>query len=255
MVKQLGYGRPALLLHSSMSSHRQWLSLASGLSATHSWYLPDLAGYGVEPLPAIQPWSLAAEADLLLAALPDTLKAQPLDLIGHSYGGALALHLARTQKLQIRKLVLFEPVAFHVLPQLPDASALWQEVRALADALPTLNAIQAAERFIDYWQHKGFFAGLPVRMQQQLALQVAKVSLDFQALSQEPASLADYADAVKSPVLLLSGSHSRQSAQRISAALRSVLPDVRLQRLECGHMGPVTHPDLVNKPIANFLLV
>jgi pimeloyl-ACP methyl ester carboxylesterase len=92
-------------------------------------------------------------------------------------------------------------------------------------------------------------------MQQQLALQVAKVSLDFQALSQEPASLADYADAVKSPVLLLSGSHSRQSAQRISAALRSVLPDVRLQRLECGHMGPVTHPDLVNKPIADFLLV
>ena len=89
MVKQLGYGRPALLLHSSMSSHRQWLSLASELSATHSCYLPDLAGYGAEPLPAIQPWSLAAEADLLLAALPDTLKAQPLDLIGHSYGLSL----------------------------------------------------------------------------------------------------------------------------------------------------------------------
>ncbi len=255
MVKQLGNGRPALLLHSSMSSHRQWLALSSALSATHSCYLADLAGYGAEPLPAMPPWSLAAEADVLLAALPESLKAQPLDLIGHSYGGALALHLARTQKLQIRKLVLFEPVAFHLLPQLPDASALWQEVRALADALPQLDAYQAAQRFIDYWQHNGFFAGLPGRMQQQLALQVAKVSLDFQALSQEPASLADYADTVKSPVLLLSGSHSRQSAQRICAALRSVLPDVRLQRLECGHMGPVTHPDLVNKSIAEFLMV
>lgn len=254
-MKFIGNGQSALLLHSSMSSHRQWLALAGTLSTTHCCYLPDLAGYGTEPLPVLQPWSLAAEAELLLAALPDAVKAQSLDLIGHSYGGALALHLARTQKLQIRKLVLFEPVAFHLLPQLPGASALWQEVRTLADALPQLDAAQAAGRFIDYWQHQGFFAGLPVRMQQQLAAQVAKVTLDFQALSQEPASLADYAAAVHCPVLLLSGSHSRQSAQRISAALRSALSDVGLQRLECGHMGPVTHPDLVNKPVTDFLSV
>lgn len=255
MVKQVGSGRPALLLHSSMSSHRQWLALASTLSATHSCYLPDLSGYGVQPLPAVPSWSLTAEADLMLAVLPDALKTQPIDLIGHSYGGALALHLARTQKLQVRQLVLFEPVAFHLLPQLPDASALWQEVRTLADALPQLSAAEAAARFIDYWQHQGFFAGLPARMQQQLALQVAKVTLDFQALSQEPASLADYANAIQCPVLLLSGSHSRQSAQRISAALQAVLSDVRLRRLECGHMGPVTHPDLVNRSVADFLSV
>lgn len=253
-MKISGQGQPLVLLHSSMSSHRQWLALTDQLAATHCCYLPDLAGYGAEPLPEAGIWSLAAEAELLLAALPEAVRMQPLDVVGHSYGGALALHLARTHKLQVRKLVLFEPVAFHLLPQLPDARALWQEVRHLADALPALSPPQAAARFIDYWQHQGFFAGLPARMQQQLAGQVAKVTLDFQALSQEQASLADYADAVQCPVLLLSGSHSRQSAQRISAALQSALPDVRLQRLECGHMGPVTHPDLVNKSVADFLL-
>ena len=97
MVKQLGYGQPALLLHSSMSSHRQWLSLASELSATHSCYLPDLAGYGAEPLPAIQPWSLAAEADLRAGVVARTLERQHLAFakLGVEHGDACAQAVRR----------------------------------------------------------------------------------------------------------------------------------------------------------------
>jgi len=253
MVKQLGNGRPALLLHSSMSSHRQWLSLASELSATHSCYLPDLAGYGGRPLPPPEPWSLAIEAEMVLSALSPALRQQPLDLIGHSYGGALALHLARSEKLQVNKLVLFEPVAFHLLRQLPDATGLWQEICALANVLPTLSASAAAARFIDFWQQDGFFASLPLRMQQQLAGQVAKVSCDFQALSQEPASLADYAASVQCPVLLISGCRSRAPAQRIAQALSEALVQAELLTLDVGHMGPVTDAKVVNPPILRFL--
>lgn len=252
-MKAIGSGRPALLLHSSMSSHRQWLALVNQLSATHCCYLPDLVGYGAEPSPQTLTWSLADEADQLLAALPGAVKEQPIDLIGHSYGGALALHLVRTKKLTVRKLVLFEPVAFHLLAQFADATALWQEVSGLASALPQLPAELAAARFTDYWQQDGFYAALPARMRQLLASQVAKVSLDFQALSAEPASLADYVSAISMQVLLLSGTHSRQSALRICAAFANALPVIRAVRLECGHMGPITHPDLVNPQILSFL--
>ncbi len=253
MVKQLGSGRPVLLLHSSMSSHRQWLGLVSELSANRQCLLPDLTGYGGTDLPRQQPWSLAAEAQALLQKVPAELREQPVDLVGHSYGGALALHLARCQQLKINKLVLFEPVAFHLLPQLPDASSLWQEVRTLADALPNLPDEAAAQRFIDYWQQDGFFAALPQRMQQQMAAQVAKVTLDFQALSQEPASFADYAGAIPDKVLLLTGRRSRAPAQRIARALADALPQAELVTLNCGHMGPVTDPQLVNPLILQFL--
>lgn len=253
MVKQLGSGRPVLLLHSSMSSHRQWLTLAGDLAQVQHCVLPDLTGYGGLELPKQQPWSLEAEAQALLQKLPVQLRHEPLDVIGHSYGGALALHLARCQQLKINKLVLFEPVAFHLLPQLADAGALWQEVQTLADALPGLSDEAAAQRFIDYWQQDGFFAALPQRMQQQLAAQVAKVTLDFQALSQEPASFVDYAAAISGKVLLLTGLRSRAPAQRIARALADVLPQAELVTLDCGHMGPVTEPGLVNPLILQFL--
>lgn len=253
MVKQLGSGRPVVLLHSSMSSHRQWQALANDLAADRQCLLPDLTGYGGTDLPTQQPWSLAAEAQALLRRLPAALRQQPVDLVGHSYGGALALHLARSQLLNINKLVLFEPVAFHLLPQLADAGALWQEVRALADALPDLPAEAAAQRFIDYWQQDGYFAALPARMQQQLATQVAKVTLDFQALSQEPASLADYAAAIQGEVLLFTGLRSRSPAQRIARALADVLPQAEFLTLDCGHMGLVTDPQLINPFIVQFL--
>ncbi len=253
MVKQLGSGRPVLLLHSSMSSHRQWLGLANELSAGQQCFLPDLTGYGGAELLDQQPWSLEAEAQALLQKLPAQLRHEPLDLVGHSYDGALALHLALCQQLQINQLVLFEPVAFHLLPQIADAGALWQEVRTLADALPHLPAEAAAQRFIDYWQQPGYFAALPQRMQQQLASQVAKVTLDFQALSQEPASLADYAAAIQGKVLLLTGRQSREPAQHIARTLAEVLPQADIVALDCGHMGPVTEPELVNPLIRQFL--
>lgn len=253
MVKQLGSGRPVLLLHSSMSSHRQWLPLAGELAQQQHCVIPDLTGYGGLELPKQQPWSLAAEAQALLQKLPVQCRDEPIDVIGHSYGGALALHLARCQQLQMNKLVLFEPVAFHLLPQLADAGALWQEVQTLADALPGLPDEAAAQRFIDYWLQDGYFAALPARMQQQLATQVAKVTLDFQALSQEPASLAAYAAAIQGKVLLLTGRSSRPPAQRIARALADSLPQAELVALDCGHMGPVTESGLVNPLILQFL--
>ncbi|MDZ7901532.1 MAG: hypothetical protein U5L01_02910 [Rheinheimera sp.] len=106
--------------------------------------------------------------------------------------------------------------------------------------------------FIDYWQFDGFFSGLPLRMQQNLADQVAKVTLDFQALIGEPLLLADY-QRLNLPLLLLSGSKSRRSAQSISELLHQTIKASELRLVATGHMGPVTDPALVNSEICSFL--
>ena len=247
-----GAHTPLLCLHSSLSSGRQWQALLHDLNLPA--LAPDLLGYGRSVLPPSHDnFSFRDEAKALLAQLPAEYLQYPVDLVGHSYGGAFAMHLVRTGLLKVRRLVLFEPVAFHLLPQLSDAGLLWQEVSALAAAMPELSPLAAAERFIDYWQQPGYFAALPARMQQQFSSQVGKVTLDFQALSEEPATLAQYAQALQCPVLLLCGLDSRASARRISQALASTLPAVQLTELACGHMGPVTHPELVNPVIQQFL--
>jgi lipase len=71
---------------------------------------PDLLGHGSSPYEP--PWDLGTH----MHAIIETVGIAPAVLIGHSFGGRLALELsARAPKL-VPKLVLLDP-AIHVLPQ------------------------------------------------------------------------------------------------------------------------------------------
>jgi pimeloyl-ACP methyl ester carboxylesterase len=256
-MKIVGQGQPVLLLHSSLSSHKQWLPLVGQLSEKFQLLQPDLLGYGSYPVAEFQAepkHQLAVEADAVLAQIPVALLQQPMLLIGHSFGGAVALHLARTGKIKLKALILYEPVAFHLLANSADAEAiaLTAEVVALSQQMPHLPAWDAARLFVDYWQQQDYFQHLPARMQQQMVSQVWKVPQDFSALIGEPATLADY-QQISCPVLLLRGSESRRSALLISEMLERIWPEASVKTLPAGHMGPVAAAELVNAQILEFI--
>jgi pimeloyl-ACP methyl ester carboxylesterase len=256
-MKIIGLGAPVLLLHSSLSSHKQWLPLAALLSEHHRLLLPDLLGYGrnsAAEFSANPSHSLAIEAAAILAQLPDEVRQQPVILIGHSFGGAVALHLARTAQLKLKALILYEPVAFHLLAAstLAEAKVLTAEVVALSAKMPALPAREAAQLFVDYWQQQDYFQRLPARMQQQMAMQVWKVPQDFSALINEPAMLVDY-QQIRCPALLLRGAQSRRSALLISELLQGIWPEASVKTLPAGHMGPVAAAELVNAQIVDFI--
>lgn len=242
-----------LLLHSSLSSGRQWQVLKrqwpdfEGLS-------PDLFGYGTEPVMLQRPFRLEQEAAPFVSWLLEQ-PALSVILVGHSYGGAVALHLARCYPKQIKALLLFEPVAFHLLAQQQDAESqlLLQEVLQLSAQIPASDPMQAAELFVDYWQSPGYFAALPLSMRQKMAAQVWKVAADFEALIAEPATLQQYQRAISCPVLLMSGKYSRRSALEITELLHAALPQSVWIQTETGHMGPVSQPELINSELLRFL--
>jgi len=245
---------PVVCLHSSMSSCRQWTPLQRQL-CTRLVYCPHLAGYGPTQLPAAKQWSFDAEADFVLAQLPPAVRAAPVDMVGHSYGGALALHLVRTGKLTCRRLVLFEPVAFHLLRAAAThdqyAAQLWQQVAAFSAQL--VKEAKPAAYFLDHWQGPGFFDQLPQRLQRLMTAQVCKVPLDFQALANEPADCSSYQQQLTMPVLLLAGAQSRASALYIVQLLDRSLSNVRTITVNAGHMAPLTDPELVFPTVSAFL--
>ena len=56
------------------------------------------------------------------------------------------------------------------------------------------------------------------------------------------------------PVLYMVGKRSTPSAHGVARLLVNPLPQVEVVEFEnLGHMGPVTHPDLVNEAIGQFL--
>lgn len=239
-----------LMLHSSLSSGRQWQSLKLALKAQYQVLNPDLLGYGSNTEKYPRPMQLADEAKKLWPLL-DGKAAGSVILVGHSFGGALALHMARTRPELFKAVLVFEPVAFHLFKSTDPA--LYQQVQQLSQQMLNVSAKDAAELFIDYWQGDEYFNHLPDVMQQKLTAQVGKVAADFEALSGEPATLIDYATAIHCPVLLLSGEQSQLSAQRLAVMLAGVLPCVEFQTVKTGHMGPVTDAELVNTILLEFI--
>ncbi|WP_338771360.1 alpha/beta hydrolase [Massilia sp. METH4] len=247
--------RPAVvLLHSSMSSRSQWAALTAAHEAAYRFIALDLLGYGKAPFPnaAMQAaFSLAHEVDAVQAALAAQLEPdEPYHLVGHSYGGATALRLARTQPGRVRSLAVFEPVAFHLLDAGHPGRAEVGTVIAAIEAAAT--AEDATRSFIDYWNGPGAFDAMPAPLRERFTTQVAKVKLDFVALLAEPATLADMA-AIDVPALVLSGRDGPASTRAVATALAATLPRATAAQTPGGHMAPITHAADVNQEIAAFL--
>jgi pimeloyl-ACP methyl ester carboxylesterase len=247
--------RPAVvLLHSSMSSRSQWAALMAAHEPSWRFVALDLLGYGKAPFPDPSQhagFSLAHEVDAVLAALAEQLPGDtPFHLVGHSYGGATALRLARTIPERIRSLAVFEPVAFHLLDA---GDAGRREIEAVVDRIRSADADEAATRmFLDYWNGPGAFDAMPAPLRERFTAQVAKVKLDFVALLGEPATLRDMT-AIDVPALVLTGRDGPASTRAVAACLTPALPRASMQQTPGGHMAPITHAADVNAAIVAFL--
>jgi pimeloyl-ACP methyl ester carboxylesterase len=245
-------GPCVVLLHSSQSNTGQWRALIQQLQSDYHIIGVDLLGYGKAPAPNVddvEAFRFSDEVPRIVEAVTALLGDEPVFLLGHSYGGALALKLALEQHLKVQALAVFEPVAFHVLEASEPAR---QEIEIIATQMDAEHPVRSTAAFVDYWNQPGFFAALPEKVQQLMASQATKVAMDFAALMGEPHKLVDYRRLDK-PVLLLTGSATQLSAKRVAEQLQQVLPDVRVRELDCGHMGPLTHPQLVNPELCKFL--
>ncbi|HSH40716.1 MAG TPA: alpha/beta hydrolase [Arenicellales bacterium] len=247
-------GQPVLLLHCSASSGRQWDGLAGSLPEQFVPCAPDLYGYGSGPR-----WSgpgridLSAEARLAVEALP--ADAGKLHLVGHSYGGAVALRFAVEQPWRIRSLTLIEPVAFHTLREGGKAEKhLLDSIRRIAASVirHTLTGDYhgAMQRFVDYWSGDGAWQLSSPSTRQRLGAQAPKVVLDFHAAISEQTPLETYRRRFDFPVRIVRGELSPAPTRRIAELLSERILGASLTTIPgAGHMLPLSHPEQVNAAI------
>ena len=181
----------------------------------------------------------------------------PVHLVGHSYGGGVALKIAHEHPDLVLSLTLIEPSCFHLLAGDPQDAEFQSEITTLAnaviDAVSSGNYWEGTEQFVDYWSGANSWAAMSHKLKMRLCQTLGKVVLDFRALFNEPAELGDYAN-ITCPVLVLCGEYARGPNRRIVEILADVLPRVTLQMIpRAGHMSPVTHPEVVNGAILDHL--
>jgi len=248
---------PAVIcVHSSASSARQWAPLQDSLAGAYRVIAPDLLGYG-----AGRKWKYeralslddeAREIESLIAAEPGGVH-----LVGHSFGGAVALHTALRNPGRVKSVVLYEPVLANLLQDNAAAHAAFVEFASVRNAVRRAvhsdRTEHAAQVFVDYWSGPGAWSALPDKRRQAIVQRMRKVDAEFDAIFYNATSLSAYR-RITVPVLNLVGCATRLPPRAIVDLLGTVLPDVRRQEIaEAGHLGPLTHADEVNKRIRAFL--
>lgn len=104
------YGPPGpiglLAIHGLTGHGRRWQQLADGYLPDLTVAAPDLLGHGRSSWAA--PWTIEANVGAL-AALLEEQAAGPVPVVGHSFGGAIALQLAAARPDLVDSLVLLDP--------------------------------------------------------------------------------------------------------------------------------------------------
>ncbi len=98
---------PLMLIHGGRDHCRNWDRVALALNDRYTIYAPDLRGHGDSGWALGSMYSLP-EFVLDIATLVAELGEDPLTIMGHSLGGAIALQYAGTFPNRVRKVVAVE---------------------------------------------------------------------------------------------------------------------------------------------------
>ena len=250
--REAGSGPGVVCVHANASSSGQWRGLMDLLAPRFHVLAADTYGAGKSPpWPRDQKVTLRSEAELLEPVIARA--GEHLSLVGHSYGGGIALIAALAHRQRLRAMALYEPTLFAIVERKADVDGIRTRVATAVAALEAGDASGAARCFIDFWMSPGAFDRMPERVQAATIDAVRNIQGWKDALFDEPTPAREFA-ALDVPVLLMVGTKSPLSSRAVAQRLLRLLPRAELVELEgLGHMGPVTHPDVVNDRISGFL--
>ncbi|MEX3011542.1 alpha/beta fold hydrolase [Hoeflea sp. TYP-13] len=252
------FSAPVVALHSSASCSIQWKHLAGELNGRFSLSAPDLPGYGLSEM-AIDP-AMTGTAAIAAPVIEHIAEfGQPVHLVGHSYGAAIAVKVALMRPDLVKSLTVYEPAAFHFLKEGDDQDkALFGEIEgvrnAVSEAVANRTANRGMDTFIDFWNGNGTWAGLPEKSREKLSALAPSILTDFACGLSETWTLEDIG-RLNIPTLVLMGLESPEVAQHVAVKVAGAIPNARLAMLPgLGHMAPVFEPEWVDPRICEHIV-
>jgi pimeloyl-ACP methyl ester carboxylesterase len=249
-------GPVVMLVHSSVSGARQWRRLMDDLKGTFRLRAVNLFGYGKTPAwPNHAVQSLDDQAMLVESALP--ANADQIYLVGHSFGGSVAMKTAERLADRVSKLILIETNPFYLLAQAGRKEA-YAEAAELRDCVKKFGALDqwstAAARFADYWGAAGTWTGMSPERRTAFAEALKPNFFEWDAVMNETTSAKQWASRLPGATLMMYDPATVLPIREIAAILRDSCPEWACQEIPgAGHMAPLTRPELVNPLIGSFL--
>ena len=249
----VGDGSPVLLIHGSgpgVSAWANWRLLLPELSRRARVIAPDMVGFGFTERPSGQRYDMDTWVAQALGLL-DALGVERCDLVGNSFGGALALALAIRHPHRVRRLVLMGSVGvpFEITPGL---DAVWGYEPSLARMRELLD-IFAWDRSLvnDELAQLRYAASIRPGFQESFS---AMFPAPRQRWVDAMASRESDIRALPHQTLVVHGREDRVIPLSNSLTLASWIPRAQLHVYpQCGHWTQIEHASRFARLVADFL--
>ena len=259
---EAGTGSPLLLLHGHEQSATSWRWVIPALARTHRVLALSLPGHG-DSAPAVGGYAPGRDRAPFVAGFLDTLGVGPLDLVGNSVGGAVALRLALADPRRVRTLTLVDSAGLGravnrlltlvTLPVLGELAILLSQMPG-GDLQRT--TMSAAMLFAQPWRVPAeFFIEQHAlgRRPGQLEASTAMARALFDANGQREV-LLDRLPTLTMPTLVIWGGCDYVLPASQAQAAVDRLPHGRLALLaDCGHLPHVECPDRFATVLSEWL--
>jgi pimeloyl-ACP methyl ester carboxylesterase len=251
-----GTGRPLILLHGFLGGSFCWRMNMEAFSRQRTVFAVDLPGLGQSDAPRDLDCSMAAQASRVLSLL-EQLHLESVDLVGCSWGGAIAMFLA-AQSGRVRSIVLAAPVnpwsnlgakRIRFLTSLPGRALLRT---AWPISLPLHRT--ALERM--YGDRRRVPEGT-IEGYSSLAMRPGRVHNILNSLrcwEKDVAALRAAIPLINARSLLIWGTRDAAVDLRSAGPLQRALPQCELALIEgAGHLPFEETPDEFNRLVLDFV--
>jgi EmrB/QacA subfamily drug resistance transporter len=259
-----GSGPAVLLVHGLFDDSLTWRKVIPALACSHTVIAPDLFGHGESDAPSDGDYSLTGHAGTLYDLL-EVLGHHRVTIVGHSFGGGIAMSFAYKYPGRVRRMALISSGGFgrevHPLLRALSLPGAGPALRLLT-MRPTLHALAWLAR---HARKAG--ARTPARTARRLRLMLASLGDRGQRAATirtlrsvigcrgQSVSARDRLYALtRFPTLLVWGTRDRVIPPHHASTALAILPAAELALLDgIGHLPHLTRSEFVAERLTSFI--
>jgi pimeloyl-ACP methyl ester carboxylesterase len=256
--QEQGQGRPIVFVHGAITDYRTWDGQRQAIAAHNRFIALTMRYFGTDPWPdAGANYSMKTHTDDLVAFIQN-LDTGPVDLVGWSYSGPIALLLAVQHPELVRSLFLDEPatLAFVTDPAdlkvaTEDRTAIVAPAAAAVKAGDTAGAVKSLFNGVN--GQLDLFDTVPAAVRTMLLDNARTLPISF-AAPPPPAITCGQLGQIKVPTIIAVGELTRPFYKIAASAVARCIPGAKLVEIPKGrHAAAVQATSAFNDALLRFL--
>jgi len=251
---ETGSGPTIVLVPGSCSTGAAWRSVIGEWNGRFRCVATSLLGYGgTSERRTEDDASILYEAEILESVIRKA--GGKVHVVGHSFGGGVALLVALRKRVPIASLTIVEAPAVELLRSMGEHGH-YQAIRNMTKEYFTSfesGNQEAVATMIDFYGGAGTFASWPPRLR-EYAVKTTHVNiLDWANAYGFPIS-PDVLAAVDVPTIVLCGSKSHPAVQRACELLSECIPGATFATIAgASHFMTGTHPGKIARMVSQHI--